>query len=727
MASTRFCRSRSLFKTKIFSEIYAFLLSRRRADKKKKEKRSKKEKREEKRGKKEKKRKKKKKQIRKPAARRLREKVSASRERERERERGNVLSSVVMKAAVRRSTSTIVARGHATSRVVVARGGLGGRSKTHAHPSLASTSTFGVNGGKKAASTSVKAVQDAPSSADMGSGSGNIEKPTVLVAEKLGTAGIELLEKYANVDCSYDLSEADLLNKISLCDAIIVRSGTQVTKEVFAASKGRLRVVGRAGVGIDNVDVHAATENGCVVVNAPTANTVAAAEHGIALLCSFARNVAQADASMRSGKWERSKLVGVSLVDKTLAVMGFGKVGSEVARRAQGLGMKVIAYDPYAPVDKAKALGVELVDFDEAVARGDFFSLHMPLTSSTDKMFNAEVFKQMKKNAVLINVARGGVIDDQALADALDNEEIAGAALDVFTVEPPPADHCLVGRPNVVLTPHLGASTVEAQEGVAVEVAEAVLTALRGEPASSAINAPMVPSELMKELMPYADLVHKLAMVATQLLKQNEQKVNVTYKTSSPDVLDTRLLRANLIKGLVEHTTNSVVNLVNADLIAEQRQLRISETKSVISSNVQTSGDAPLVSSVTVTFGAAAETLFPSALDRDHMITVGGKVRDGKPYLTKLGQFEVDVSLEGSLVLCRQKDQPGVIGQVGTKLAEKDINVNFMTVGRTRPREDAMMTIGVDEKPDQDLISSLRDIKAVKEVISISLPNHLKA
>jgi len=212
-----------------------------------------------------------------------------------------------MKAAVRRSTSTIVARGHATSRVVVARGGLGGRSKTHAHPSLASTSTFGVNGGKKAASTSVKAVQDAPSSADMGSGSGNIEKPTVLVAEKLGTAGIELLEKYANVDCSYDLSEADLLNKISLCDAIIVRSGTQVTKEVFAASKGRLRVVGRAGVGIDNVDVHAATENGCVVVNAPTANTVAAAEHGIALLCSFARNVAQADASMRSGKWERSK------------------------------------------------------------------------------------------------------------------------------------------------------------------------------------------------------------------------------------------------------------------------------------------------------------------------------------------------------------------------------------------------------------------------------------
>ena len=342
----------------------------------------------------------------------------------------------------------------------------------------------------------------APKSFDAASATENFEKPTVLVAEKLGEAGIELLQKFSNVELAYGMDEHELLSKISLCDALIVRSGTQVTKEVFAASKGRLRVVGRAGVGIDNVDVHAATENGCVVVNAPTANTVAAAEHGIALLCSFARNVAQADASMREGQWNRSKLVGVSLVDKTLAIMGFGKVGSEVARRAQGLGMKVIAYDPYAPEDKARALGVDLVDFDEAVARGDFFSLHMPLTPKTDKMFNAEVFRAMKETAVIVNVARGGVIDDHDLARALDDNEIAGAALDVFTVEPPPAEGAdanpLLNRPNVILTPHLGASTVEAQEGVAVEVAEAVVTALRGELASSAINAPMVSSELIK-------------------------------------------------------------------------------------------------------------------------------------------------------------------------------------------------------------------------------------
>jgi len=272
------------------------------------------------------------------------------------------------------------------------------------------------------------------------------------------------------------------------------------------------------------------------------------------------------------------------------------------------------------------------------------------------------------------------------------------------------------GRPNVVLTPHLGASTVEAQEGVAVEVADAVVTALRGELASSAINAPMVSSELMKELMPYADLVHKLGLVATQLAK-NTQKVNVTYKSASPDDLDTRLLRANLIKGLVEHTTNSVVNLVNADLISEQRQLKISETKRPVSN-----GSGDIVSGVEITIDA--ETMFPSAANKRGRIVVGGKVKDGKAYLTKVGTFDMDVSLEGTcLVLCRQTDQPGVIGAVGSMLAEGDVNVNFMTVGRTGPREEAVMTIGVDDRPSPDLVETLRNIPAIKEVMAINLPS----
>jgi len=547
------------------------------------------------------------------------------------------------------------------------------------------------------------------------------DKPTVLVAEKLGSAGLELLQQFANVDCSYDMSEDELNAKIALSDAIIVRSGTQVSRQVIESSKGRLRVVGRAGVGIDNVDVRAATENGCIVVNAPTANTVAAAEHGIALLCSIARRVPQANSSLNSGKWERSKFVGVSLVDKTLAVMGFGKVGSEVARRAKGLGMKVIAYDPYAPQDKANALGVELVDLEEAVTRGDFFSLHMPLTPTTDKMFNMDVFKKMKPSAAIINVARGGVINDDDLAAALDAGEVAGAALDVFAVEPPPEDHPLLGRSNVIVTPHLGASTVEAQEGVAIEIAEAVLTALRGELASSAINAPMVPPDVMKELLPYVGLVEKLASLATQLVSgSGVQDVNVKYRTSNPDTLDTRLLRANIIKGLVEKTTTAVVNLVNADLIADQRSMRITET--TVPTDAQSGNGADqLIGEVTLTLNQSSSN-FPSAVgDKSGSITVGGKIKDGKPYLAKVGNFSVDVSLDGAIILCRQVDQPGMIGKVGSLLSEFDVNVNYMSVGRTGPREDAVMAIGIDETPENSLVDKITSISAIKEVVLIEL------
>lgn len=243
---------------------------------------------------------------------------------------------------------------------------------------------------------------------------------TILVAEKLGKAGIDMLKAYGTVVEAFDMSAAELVAKVGLADALIVRSATKVTREVLAAGKGRLKVVGRAGVGIDNVDLAAATEYGVLVVNAPTANTIAAAEHGIALLCALSRNVAQADASMKAGEWKRTKYVGTSLIDKTLAIVGFGKVGSEVARRAKGLGLKVIAYDPYAPAERVRAVGAELVPFDEALARGDFFSLHMPLTPSTANLFNRAAFAKMKKGAFVINVARGGVIEDAALVEALD-------------------------------------------------------------------------------------------------------------------------------------------------------------------------------------------------------------------------------------------------------------------------------------------------------------------
>lgn len=543
-------------------------------------------------------------------------------------------------------------------------------------------------------------------------------KPTVLVAEKLGEGGLELLRSEANVDCSYNLSQEELCTKISLCDALIVRSGTKVTREVFESSRGRLKVVGRAGVGIDNVDLQAATEFGCLVVNAPTANTVAAAEHGIALIAAMARNVPQADASMKAGKWQRNKFVGVSLVGKTLAVMGFGKVGTEVARRAKGLGMHVIAHDPYAPADRARAIGVDLVSFDEAITVADFLSLHMPLTPSTDKIFNDETFAKMKKGARIVNVARGGVIDEDALVKALDAGIVAQAALDVFTVEPPEKDNKLVNHEKVIVTPHLGASTMEAQEGVAVEIAEAVVGALKGELAATAVNAPMVPAEILSELAPYITLAEKLGRLAVQLVAGGSgvKSVKVTYSSArAGDDLDTRVLRAMITKGIIEPISSAFVNLVNADFIAKQRGLRISEERVLLDGSPQ----EPL-ESIQVQI-ADVESKFASAISENGDIKVEGKVKDGIPHLSKVGAFSVDVSLEGSVILCRQTDQPGMIGTVGNILGEENVNVNFMSVGRIAPRKKAVMAIGVDEEPSKGALKKIGDVPAIEEFVYLKL------
>ncbi|RWW23129.1 hypothetical protein GW17_00012635 [Ensete ventricosum] len=487
-------------------------------------------------------------------------------------------------------------------------------------------------------------------------------RPTILVAEKLGEAGMALLREFANVDCSYNLSPEDLRSKISLCDALIVRSGTKVTREVFDASKGRLKVVGRAGVGIDNVDLHAATESGCLVVNAPTANTVAAAEHGIALLASMARNIAQADASMKAGKWQRNKYVGVSLVGKTLAVMGFGKVGSEVARRAKGLGMHVIAHDPYAPADRARAIGVELVSFDEAISTADFISLHMPMTTTTAKLFNDETLAKVKKGVRIINVARGGVVDEDALVRALDNGTVAQVSF------------C---------------------------------------PASN-----LCPCIVLSELAPYVILAEKLGRLAVQLVAGGSgiKGVKVVYTSArDPDDLDTRILRAMITKGIVEPISNVFVNIVNADYTAKQRGLRISEERIYLDSSPEVPLDSIRVHLTHV------ESKFASALSDTGDITVEGRVKDGSPHLTLVGSFSVDVSLEQCVILCRNVDKPGNIGRVGRILGEQNVNISFMSVGRIAPRKQAIMAIGVDEEPDKETLKKIGESPAIEEFVFLKL------
>jgi D-3-phosphoglycerate dehydrogenase / 2-oxoglutarate reductase len=542
------------------------------------------------------------------------------------------------------------------------------------------------------------------------------ERPVILVAEKLGAGGVEMLKQVGDVDCSYNLSKEDLLEKIKGVDAIVIRSATRVDRSVFEASNGRLRVVGRAGVGIDNVDLAAASEYGCLVVNAPTANTVAAAEHGIALLCSLARNVAQADVSMKEGRWDRSKYVGVSMVGKTLAIMGFGKVGGEVARRAKGLGMNVVAYDPYASEERAAALGATLVSFDDALAQGDFFSLHMPLTPQTKGIFGAECFAKIKKGARIINVARGGVIDDAALAAALDAGQVAGAALDVFEPEPPSPENPLIGRPDVICTPHLGASTVEAQEEVAYEIAEAVLGALRGELTSSVVNAPMVAPEVLRELQPFTSLANGLGRAAVQLVSAaGFTDVYVTYHSPRGDDLDTRLLRAMVVKGILEATTTATVNIVNADLLAKNRGLRIVET-------VVPSEGASILGEIEVALGTN-DSKFSSAVDpTSGRISVSGTVKaGGVPFLTRIGVFDVDLAAEGEVILVRQTDQPGIIAGVSSELANNAINISYMTVSRVRDgSNEAIMAIGVDGQPDNQVLSALAQVKGVQEVTSFT-------
>uniref|UniRef100_A0A8R7RAY9 phosphoglycerate dehydrogenase n=1 Tax=Triticum urartu TaxID=4572 RepID=A0A8R7RAY9_TRIUA len=478
------------------------------------------------------------------------------------------------------------------------------------------------------------------------------------------------------------MSPAELLAKVAQFDALIVRSGTKVTREVLEAGRGRLRVVGRAGVGIDNVDLQASTEAGGLVVNAPTANTVAAAEHGIALLACMARNVSQADAALKAGKWQRAKYVGVSLVGKTLAIMGFGKVGSEVARRAKGLGMHVIAHDPYAPVDKARAIGAELVSFEEAIAKADFISLHMPLTPATSKVFNDESFGKMKTGVRIVNVARGGVIDEDALVRALDSGKVA-------------------------------------QEGVAIEIAEAVGGALRGELTATAVNAPMVPAEVMSELAPYVSLAEKLGRLAVQLVagESGIKGVKVVYTSArDPDDLDTRLLRAMVTKGIVEPVSSTFVNLVNADYTAKQRGLRIAEERV---SHDNAAAEAPL-ESIQVRL-SHVQSRFAGAISDGGDIVVVGRVKYGVPHLTVVGPYEVDVSLEGNLILCRQGDQPGMIGKVGNILGKRNVNVSFMSVGRTSRGKQAIMAIGVDEEPDKKTLEKIGAIPAVEEFVFLEL------
>ncbi|HEV7678310.1 MAG TPA: phosphoglycerate dehydrogenase [Candidatus Dormibacteraeota bacterium] len=511
--------------------------------------------------------------------------------------------------------------------------------------------------------------------------------PRILVADPIAEDGVARLRAAGHVDVATGLPKEELIARIGEYDALVVRSETKVTADVFAAAT-RLRVVGRAGVGVDNIDLDAATRHGVLVLNAPTGNTLAAAEHAITMMCALARNVAAADASMHSGKWERGKFMGFELREKTLGLLGLGKIGFEVARIAgQGLQMRVIAHDPLVTPERAEQAGVELVDLDALVRESDVLSVHVPLTDQTRGVINAQRLRQMKPGARLLNVARGGIIDEQALADALHDGHIAGAAVDVFTKEPPPPENPLLSAPNMVLTPHLGASTVEAQVNVAFDVADQIATVLSGGAARYAVNAPMILPEEMAELAPYLDLAGKMGQLAAQLGPESLRRVVCTYTGELAD-RETIVLTAEALRGLFAPFTETRINAINAKTVARTHGVEIEERKSTRSLDYSTAMSLEVIGT--------------------QPLSITGTLLGGEPRITRIDDLRVDMRPEGIYLVDTHHDRPGVIASVASLLAKNDINIAGLDLGRNEKRGRAVMLMQIDEPAPDALLEEIR-------------------
>ena len=512
----------------------------------------------------------------------------------------------------------------------------------------------------------------------------------VLVSDALPESGLAPLKAAKNIqfDIKTDLTPAQLIDAIPAYEALIVRSSTQVTADVIRAG-ARLRVVARAGVGVDNIDTDAATQAGVIVVNAPTGNTLAAAEHTIAMLMALARSIPQADAHVRSGQWKRNQFVGVEVRDKVLGCVGLGRVAQEVVQRAQGLGMRVVGYDPYVTPDYAAQRGVTLADLDTLLTQADFVTIHVPLTPQTRNVLNQERLAHMKRGARLLNVARGGIVDEAALVEAIQRGHLAGAALDVFEHEPLPPDSPLRQSDRIILTPHLGASTVEAQEKVAEDVALQVLDVLNDRPARYAVNAPIIPPRDLEYLVPYIDLAERMGRFLKQFGAQGMGDVEMTVQGALAN-FELAYLNAAAIKGLLSDVAEVRVNLVNAQLVAERRGLNLIEIR-------KHQSDAPY-----------EDTLTLSAQSGTQRWTVRGTIVQGEPHIVSINGLWVDIPAAGHLLLTGHQDRPGIIGRVGTALGQADINISFMHVGRHAPRTEAIMVLGTDEPAPTALLAEMQ-------------------
>jgi D-3-phosphoglycerate dehydrogenase len=526
----------------------------------------------------------------------------------------------------------------------------------------------------------------------------------VFISDKLEAGGLELLKKAGlEVDSRPGLSGVPLQEALQAADGMVVRSGTQVTAELLA-NPGKLRAIVRAGVGVDNIDVAAATRKGIVVMNTPGGNTVSTAEHTITLLMAMARHIPSADASLHQGKWERGKFVGTQLAGKTLGVVGLGRVGREVARRAAGLDMKVIGFDPFLSPDRAGQLGIESkADLHALLPECDILTVHTPLTEETRDLIGASELGLMKKGARIINCARGGIIDEEALAAALRSGHIAGAAIDVYTQEPPPADHPLLKAPNVVTTPHLGASTVEAQESVALEAAQLLIDFLTKGVVQFAVNMAAVDRTELEELRLYVDMARRLGLLHAQMSQGSIHKAVLSYRGEVAR-RSTRLVTAAFAAGLLEYRLAQQVNIVNAELLARERGIEIVEQTS------PKKGDF--------------STLIRAEVFTDKKSYTAAATLFGNQYLrvVQLGPFHLDTFMDGIMVIFTHQDVPGLIGFIGTIFGKHQVNIAQMTVGRQIPGGEAIAVLNLDSMPPEEALKEVRTHPQISSLSVVRLP-----
>jgi len=518
------------------------------------------------------------------------------------------------------------------------------------------------------------------------------EKMKVLISDNLSQVGIDVLKKSGlQVDVNTGLPPEELKKIIGDYDGLIIRSATRVTAELLESAH-KLKVVGRAGIGLDNVDIPAASQKGIVVMNAPDGNATTAAEHAIAMMMSLSRNIPQACMSMRAGKWEKKKFMGREVTGKTFGVIGIGRIGGIAASRAQGLKMKTIAYDPHMPKEMAEKIGVELVSLEDLARRSDYISVHVPLTKETRHIVSTAFLDNMKNDAMFIDCARGGVCDEEALYEALVNNKIAGAALDVFAKEPTTLENCpLLGLDNFIATPHLGASTNEAQESVALIIAEQIADYLLKGSVTNAVNVPSVSDEVLAQVGPYLTLGEMLGCLHMQIAKGGVEEVNIEYSGELAE-LKTSPITVAFLKGLFMPILKDAVNYVNAPVIAKERGIRVIESKS------DTSDDFVNTLSIKVTTSEGENVLVGTVFGRN------------EPRLVRLNSFRLEALVSGPMLLVYNNDVPGVIGALGTTLGKAGVNISRMTVGREEESNQNIILLSTDELVSKELLSKVHEL-----------------